>query len=37
MNEERINAIREFSDRIATVIKSLGSIKRLNQLETAEN
>ncbi len=37
MEEKRINAIREFSDRIAELIKSLDSLKRLKQIEVAKD
>ncbi|MEN3039642.1 MAG: type I-B CRISPR-associated protein Cas8b1/Cst1 [Candidatus Kryptonium sp.] len=37
MDEKRINAIRELGDKIADVIRSLDSIKRLGQIEMAQS
>ncbi len=37
MDEKRINAIREFADRIADLIYHLGDVKRLFQLETVRD
>lgn len=37
MDERRINAIREFADRIANLIQMLDSVKRLEQIERAKD
>jgi len=37
MDEKRINTIREFADRIANLIQSLDSVRRLEQLERAKD
>jgi CRISPR-associated protein Cst1 len=37
MDEKRINAIRDFADRIADLISRLNDVKRLFQLETVKD